>query len=188
MTDRELARALRSNGFTAAHACGLLFDAYGVTLYQHCVRTLGDRAVAQSVVRDTVIVARAHIGRLTAPDRLKEWLLALADAECARHTAVAEATRETAPGPEPETTGQHAALRVRVLSGVVAPELADYRKHVAHRADHLDRAGFPVPMGTGSEPGAGAYLIPGLFITGCAVAVLALVLVWASGSAPAPGW
>ncbi|WP_133739791.1 sigma-70 family RNA polymerase sigma factor [Actinorugispora endophytica] len=181
MTDRELFRALRSSGYTAAHACGLLFDAYGEELYRHCRAALGDDDSAQSALRDTVIVARAHIGRLADPRLLREWLLALADAECARHAPVPDRfcgpRPRTAAAADAESAARPAALRVRVLSGAAAPELTGYRDHVATRADHFDRRGFPLPASVERTPGPGSYLVPGLVVSVGVLLALALVLV-----------
>ncbi|WP_068691161.1 hypothetical protein [Thermobifida halotolerans] len=184
MTDRELLQALRSGGSTTAQTCGLLFDAYGAELYEHCRNTLDDDAAAQSALRDTVIVALAHIGRLSDPDLLRDWLLALADAECARHEAAASQWREQdhdGKPPRAALTGvssvtQPAALRVRVLSGVITPELAEYRSLVAARGNHFDRRGFPLPASARRSPGPCSYLVPGLIAGVGAVVALVVVL------------
>lgn len=180
MTDPELFRALRSNGYTAAHACGLLFDAYGEQLYRYCQVIIGDEDAAQSALRDTLIVAKAHIGRLTDPDRLRDWIFALADAECARHTPVparsCETTRRTATG-DADPPVQPAMLRVRVLSGAATPEMASYRRLVAARADHFDRQGFPLPASARRTPGPYSYLLPGLVVSVGVLLSLAFVLV-----------
>ncbi|MFC6004777.1 RNA polymerase sigma factor, partial [Streptomonospora nanhaiensis] len=81
MTDRELVAALRTR---ADGACARLFDAYGYELYAECLRLLGDPEAAQAALRDTLVVATAHADRLAGPGRLREWLLALARAECRR--------------------------------------------------------------------------------------------------------
>ncbi|NYE49970.1 hypothetical protein HDA32_005090 [Spinactinospora alkalitolerans] len=193
MTDRDLARALRSGGVPASHACALLFDAYGETLYRHCRLALRDTDVARTALRDTFVVARAHIDQLPDPDRLRDWLFAIADAECERHRATVEAALEerpaqpgcpgaagTAGGPRSET------LRVRVLSCVTAPELAGYRAHVARRGDSFDRRGFPRPPGHQRPARPSSYLLPGLIVAVCALLAMALVLIEFTGIATVP--
>src|SRR5699024_11775686 len=85
MTDRDLLQALRSSRVSSADAYRWLLDAYGEELYRHCILVLGDRDAAHVVLRDTLIAARAHIGRLPKAERLGEWLHALAEVERARH-------------------------------------------------------------------------------------------------------
>ncbi|MDA0563572.1 sigma-70 family RNA polymerase sigma factor [Streptomonospora sp. S1-112] len=81
MTDRELVAALRAR---ADGACARLFDAYGRDVHAECLRLLGDAEAAQAALRDTLVVAAAHADRLADPDLLREWLLAIARAECRR--------------------------------------------------------------------------------------------------------
>ncbi|KUP95435.1 RNA polymerase sigma factor [Thermobifida cellulosilytica] len=170
MTDLELLQVLRSGSADPAHACGLLFDTYGEDLYRHCRAALRDEDAAQSALRDTLIVALAHIDRLSDPALLRDWLHALADAECARHEAVAGRAEEEAPR-EPTPS---AALRVRVLSAAVAPELAEYRSHVAARGDHFDRQGFPLPAADRRSPGSS--VVPAVIAGVGAVVALAAAL------------
>lgn len=137
MTDRDLLHALRSSRIPPADAYQWLLDAYGEELYRRCILVLGDRDSAHVVLRDTLIVARAHSGRLTEAERLGEWLHALAEAECARHRMR---------GSKPAVTGlseNTELVRARVLKGMLGPELDSYRTHVAARADDFDRDGFP---------------------------------------------
>lgn len=79
-----------------------LFDAYGKQLFQYCWLTVrsGDAAVAAT--RDTVIAARAHIGRLRDPEMLTPWLYALARVQCQYRIAL---SRDVAAVP-PAWTGQ----------------------------------------------------------------------------------
>lgn len=157
MTDRDLLQALRSSGTPSADAYRWLLDAYGEELYRHCILVLGDRDAAHVVLRDTLIVARAHIGRLTEAERLGEWLHALAAAECARHRMCGSGAVVTG---LPENTE---LVRVRVLKGMVGPELDSYRTHVAARANDFGRDGFPRPPGGRELLGGRSSAVPAAF-------------------------
>ncbi|MFC7329246.1 RNA polymerase sigma factor [Marinactinospora rubrisoli] len=185
MTDRDLVRALRSSRVPAASSCAQLYDAYGAELYQRCWRTLRDSDAAQAAVRDTLIVARSHVDQLTDPTRLRDWLFAIASAECERHRETVEAldgpdarpvgeAAGSADGPEPHLPP--ASLRLRVLSCVSSPGFAGYRAHVAERADRFDRHGFPDPQPRPRDRPS-SYVLPGLLVAVCALLLLLLVVV-----------
>lgn len=171
MTDQDLLRALRSNRVHPTEACARLLDAYGEDLYLRCWSVLRDGDAAHAVLRDTFIVARAHIGRLPRGYCLRDWLHALAEAECARHREPEGRAADRAGGREerPEF------LKIRVVSGITGPDLAGYRAHVAARADSFDREGFPVSRGHG---GRGRRLLgaalPVVVAVLCALLVVAL--------------
>ncbi|MDT0327167.1 RNA polymerase sigma factor [Nocardiopsis lambiniae] len=145
MTDRELLHTLRADGPPSAEAYERLLDAYGEELFRRCILALGDRDAAHVVLRDTLIVACAHIGRLTDADRLGEWLHALTEVECVRRMSYGH--RLPGEWVLPENT---VLVRIRVLKGMATPELDGYRAHVAARADRFDREGFP--LGPGAVP------------------------------------
>ncbi|MFG2087957.1 MULTISPECIES: RNA polymerase sigma factor [unclassified Spirillospora] len=81
MNDHLLVAALceRDPGAPAA-----LYDAHADRLYAYCWFQLRSRDAAQVALRDTLIVAEAHIGKLRDPDRFAPWLYAIARLECAR--------------------------------------------------------------------------------------------------------
>jgi DNA-directed RNA polymerase specialized sigma24 family protein len=81
MDDRLLVEALRSRD---PDAVGALYDSYSTRLYGYCWFQLRGRDAAQVALRDTLIVAEAHIDRLHDPDRLGPWLYAIARLECCR--------------------------------------------------------------------------------------------------------
>ncbi|HEY1705015.1 MAG TPA: hypothetical protein VGG75_35410 [Trebonia sp.] len=85
MGDSRVVNALRKQ---SPDSVARLFDAYGEQLFQYCWLTLrsGDAAVAAT--RDTMIAARAHIGRLRDPELLAPWLYALARVQCQHRTAL----------------------------------------------------------------------------------------------------
>ncbi|MEU5993973.1 sigma factor [Spirillospora sp. NPDC047418] len=81
MNDHLLVEALRERdpGATAA-----VYDAHARRLYAYCWFRLRCRDAAQVALRDTFIVAEAHIGRLRDPGRFGPWLCAIARQECER--------------------------------------------------------------------------------------------------------
>lgn len=187
MTDQDLLHALRSSRTPPADAYAQLLDDYGEELFRRCILVLRDRDAAHVVLRDTLIVARAHASRLRNADRLGEWLHALAAAECARH-------REDGPrGPQPREwrmPERTSLVRARVLNGMCGPELDGYRTHVAARADHFGRDGFPLPQAGGLGPRGLASLVPVALALICALLAIACagyVLTRDSAHEPFPG-
>ncbi|NDU76339.1 hypothetical protein GWI34_27475 [Actinomadura sp. DSM 109109] len=81
MSDHLLVETLRERdpGGPAA-----VYDAHAERLYAYCWFLLRGRDAAQVALRDTFIVAEAHIGRLREPDRFEPWLYAIARLECSR--------------------------------------------------------------------------------------------------------
>ncbi|WP_408639078.1 RNA polymerase sigma factor [Nocardiopsis endophytica] len=159
-----------------ACAYARLFDAYGDELYRTCRAFLRDHDSAQAALRDTFIVAGAHIHRLGDAGRLREWLLAVARADCehhrpheaAAHPAPADPCTDPCADPPP-------GLRLRVLSGALGPGLDGHRAHVAERADAFDEDGFPVPPSRRARGRMGA-LLPRLAVAACAVLLLVLAV------------
>ncbi|MBB4929237.1 DNA-directed RNA polymerase specialized sigma24 family protein [Lipingzhangella halophila] len=174
MTDRDLLHALRSSRVRPSEAYARLFDAYGEELYELCWTLLGDADVAQTVLRDTFIVTRAHIDRLPSERRFRDWLFAVAEAECERHLRVIRA-EYVAEAPEPGVP-RPPCLRVRVLSGVTGPDLSGYRAHIAQRADAFDRQGFPVPPSARHSEYQTTHLLPGLVVAACALLIVVLAV------------
>ncbi|TDB75243.1 sigma-70 family RNA polymerase sigma factor, partial [Actinomadura sp. KC216] len=81
MDDHLLVEALRERD---ADAPAAVYDAHADRLYAYCWFQLRCRDAAQVALRDTFIVAEAHIGKLRDPDRFGPWLYAIARLECAR--------------------------------------------------------------------------------------------------------
>ncbi|MFG1998690.1 RNA polymerase sigma factor [Spirillospora sp. NPDC048911] len=81
MNDHLLVDALRSRDSGASAA---LYEAYADRLYAYCWFQLRGRDAAQVALRDTFIVAEAHIDKLRDPDRFGPWLYAIARLECER--------------------------------------------------------------------------------------------------------
>src|ERR1700722_86270 len=65
-----------------------LVDAYGDRLFRYGWFMLRNRDVALIALRDTLVVAQAHIGRLADPRKLDSWLYAIAHVECRRRRPV----------------------------------------------------------------------------------------------------
>ena len=93
MNDRQIAAELHAGSLGALAG---LFDAYGDRLFGYCWCMLRSRELAQIALRDTLIVARAHIASLSDPDSLGPWLYFLARAECRRRRPVAPADADEA--------------------------------------------------------------------------------------------
>ncbi|WP_067481191.1 RNA polymerase sigma factor [Actinomadura hibisca] len=81
MNDHHLVAALRAREPGAPDA---VYAAYADRLYAYCWFRLRGRDAAQVALRDTFIVAEAHIDRLRDPARFGPWLYAIARLECAR--------------------------------------------------------------------------------------------------------
>ncbi|MCR3745246.1 DNA-directed RNA polymerase specialized sigma subunit, sigma24 family [Actinomadura glauciflava] len=81
MSDHLLVETLRERDPGAPAA---VYDAHAEKLYAYCWFQLRGRDAAQVALRDTFIVAEAHIGKLREPDRFEPWLYAIARLECAR--------------------------------------------------------------------------------------------------------
>ncbi|WP_412516067.1 sigma-70 family RNA polymerase sigma factor [Actinomadura madurae] len=81
MNDHLLVEALRER---APAATAAMYDAHADRLYAYCWFQLRCRDAAQVALRDTFVVAEAHIGKLRDADRFGPWLYAIARLECAR--------------------------------------------------------------------------------------------------------
>ena len=65
-----------------------LFDAYADRLFGYCWFMLRNADLAQIALRDTLVVAQAHIGRLADSGKFDSWLYSLARVECRRRRPV----------------------------------------------------------------------------------------------------
>src|SRR5580692_2466358 len=84
MNDHQIAADLRAR---SSGALAELFDAYGDQLFRYCWSMLRNSEIAHIALRDTLVVAEAHIARLADPELLGPWLYSLARAECRRRRA-----------------------------------------------------------------------------------------------------
>ena len=94
MNDPEIAAALLTS---SPDALAELFDAYGDRLFRYCWSRLRNRETAQIALRDTLVVAQAHIARLGDRKLLGPWLYSLARVECRRHRPVPAAEADQVP-------------------------------------------------------------------------------------------
>ena len=85
MNDAQIAAALRAS---SPDALAELFAAYGDRLFWYCWSVLRNREIAQVALRDTLVVAQAHIAALADPESLGPWLYSLARTECRRRRPV----------------------------------------------------------------------------------------------------
>jgi DNA-directed RNA polymerase specialized sigma24 family protein len=84
-----LVSALREGDAEAqSDALAVLFDAYADRLFRYCWFMLRNADLAQIALRDTLVVAQAHIGRLANSGYLDSWLYSLARVECRRRRPV----------------------------------------------------------------------------------------------------
>jgi DNA-directed RNA polymerase specialized sigma24 family protein len=81
----RLVSALRAGEPDAVAA---LFDIYADRLFGYCWFMLRNADLAQIALRDALVVAQAHIGRLADIGNLDSWLYALTRAECRRRRPV----------------------------------------------------------------------------------------------------
>jgi DNA-directed RNA polymerase specialized sigma24 family protein len=94
MNDPEIAAALRAS---EPNALAGLFDTYADRLFRFCWFLLRNRDIAHIALRDTLVVAAAHIDLLPDPESLSSWLYALARAECRRRRPVPAAEADEPP-------------------------------------------------------------------------------------------
>jgi DNA-directed RNA polymerase specialized sigma24 family protein len=119
MNDHLLVEALRERdpGATAA-----VYDAHAHRLYAYCWFRLRCRDTAQVALRDTFIVAEAHIGELRDPARFRPWLYAIARLECERrmppraNAPDVPVARHDQEDVDQRITAWHAVLALRPLS------------------------------------------------------------------------
>ena len=78
MNDRVLAESLRARDPEALAAS---YDHCADDLFQYCWFMLRDRDAARVALRDALVAAQAHIGRLKDPNLVRPWLYAMARAE-----------------------------------------------------------------------------------------------------------
>jgi DNA-directed RNA polymerase specialized sigma24 family protein len=86
-----LVEALRARDPGAPAA---LYDTHGESLFRYCWFILRSRDAAQVALRDTLVLAEAHIKKLRDPEMLRPWLYALARAECLRRQESAGAAHD----------------------------------------------------------------------------------------------
>jgi hypothetical protein len=80
-----------------------LVENYAQPLYHYCLAMLPDSRRAEDALCNTLLAAIDRFGKLTDPDRLELWLLALARNECLRIQRATQPADELADPPAPLT-------------------------------------------------------------------------------------
>jgi len=120
MNDPQIAAALRAS---SPDVIAELFDAYGDRLFRYCWSMLRNREIAQIALRDTLVVAQAHIAALADPESIGPWLYSLARAECRRRQAGPAAEADEAPV---RPSQRDADSRLMAWNAVMSMEAAEF--------------------------------------------------------------
>ena len=132
MNDPQIAAALR---MSSPGALAELFDAYGDRLFRYCWCMLRNREIAQIALRDTMVVAQAHIARLADPESLGPWLYSLARAECGRRRAVPPADADEPPARPSQHDADSRLLAWNAVMSMDADELEALELACRHDVD-----------------------------------------------------
>jgi RNA polymerase sigma factor (sigma-70 family) len=135
-----------------ASALTEVYDAYAPQLYEYCHGLLRDQAEAAGALRDSLIAAQEHIGKLREPERFRSWLYAIVRSACLRRREDPDrpATRQEAPEiEEPMLTDQDRAkldeqrlLAHSALAGLTGKQREAIDLSVRHELDAEDIAGI----------------------------------------------
>ncbi|MFD0899555.1 RNA polymerase sigma factor [Actinomadura sediminis] len=148
----RLAESLRAGDVIALTE---VYDAYAPFLFDYCHGLLRDRVEAAGALRNCVIAAREHAGRLTEPERLRGWLYAIARKECMRRRdSPNRHTGQEAPEADDGLTPEQVARRDerRKLAHSALAALSGRQRetidlHVRHELDEVDLCGvLGVPL------------------------------------------
>ncbi|GAA0248631.1 hypothetical protein GCM10009527_051410 [Actinomadura nitritigenes] len=150
--DLRLADSLRAGDVIALTE---VYDAYAPFLFDYCHGLLRDRVEAAGALRNCVISAREHVGRLGEPDRLRGWLYAIARKECMRRRDSPNRHHgQEAPEAEDDLSAEQLARREerRLLAHSALAALSGRQREaidlsVRHELDEVDLAGvFGIPL------------------------------------------
>ncbi|MCO5998959.1 sigma-70 family RNA polymerase sigma factor [Actinoallomurus rhizosphaericola] len=92
-----MAQELRAGDATAL---AQIYDIYAPRLFDYCHALLRDENLAAEALRDSLIVALAHIDGLREPERFRSWLYALVRNECVRRLRDPQTPEERHPAAE----------------------------------------------------------------------------------------
>jgi RNA polymerase sigma factor (sigma-70 family) len=144
-----LAEALRRGD---AGALTEVYDAYAPQLYEYSHGLLRDQAEAAGALRDSLIAAQEHVGKLREPERFRSWLYAIVRSACLRRRDDPErpTTRQEAPElEEPALSEQDRAkleeqrlLAHSALAGLTGKQREAIDLSVRHELDAEDIAGI----------------------------------------------
>ncbi|MEU9023798.1 sigma-70 family RNA polymerase sigma factor [Actinomadura sp. NPDC048394] len=150
--DLRLAESLRAGDVIALTE---VYDAYAPFLYDYCHGLLRDRVEAAGALRNCVIAAREHVGRLGEPDRLRGWLYAIARKECMRRRdSPNRHIGQEAPEAEDDLSAEQLARREerRLLAHSALAALSGRQREaidlsIRHELDEVDLSGvFGMPL------------------------------------------
>lgn len=150
--DLRLAESLRAGDVIALTE---VYDAYAPFLFDYCHGLLRDRVEAAGALRNCVISAREHVGRLGEPDRLRGWLYAIARKECMRRRESPNRhLGQEAPEAEDDLSAEQLARREerRLLAHSALAALNGRQREaidlsVRHELDEVDLSGvFGIPL------------------------------------------
>ncbi|MFB4299262.1 RNA polymerase sigma factor [Actinomadura sp. NTSP31] len=150
--DLRLAESLRAGDVIALTE---VYDAYAPFIYDYCHGLLRDRVEAAGALRNCVIAAREHAGRLAEPDRLRGWLYAIARKECMRRRdSPNRHVGQEAPEAEDDLSAEQLARREerRLLAHSALTALSGRQREaidlsIRHELDEVDLAGiFGIPL------------------------------------------
>ncbi|GAA2123658.1 RNA polymerase sigma factor [Actinomadura napierensis] len=150
--DLRLAESLRAGDVIALTE---VYDAYAPFIYDYCHGLLRDRVEAAGALRNCVIAAREHAGRLAEPDRLRGWLYAIARKECMRRRdSPNRHVGQEAPEAEDDLSAEQLARREerRLLAHSALTALSGRQREaidlsIRHELDEVDLSGiFGMPL------------------------------------------
>jgi RNA polymerase sigma factor (sigma-70 family) len=144
-----LAEALR-RGDTGALT--EVYDAYAPQLYEYCHGLLRDQAEAAGALRDSMIAAQEHIGKLREPERFRSWLYAIVRNACLRRRDDPERPTARNEAPELEELALSEQDRAKLeeqrllahsaLAGLTGKQREAIDLSVRHELDAEDIAGI----------------------------------------------
>jgi DNA-directed RNA polymerase specialized sigma24 family protein len=122
-----------------------LFDAHGNRLFRYCWFMLRNRDIAQIALRDTLVVAQAHLGRLTDQDQVGSWLYALARVECRRRRAASPADADEPPARPSQPDADSRLMAWNAVTSMSADEAEVLELACRHDVDLRLVLGVPGP-------------------------------------------
>jgi RNA polymerase sigma factor (sigma-70 family) len=144
-----LAESLRRGD---ASALTEVYDAYAPQLYEYSHGLLRDQAEAAGALRDSLIAAQEHIGKLREPERFRSWLYAIVRSACLRRREDPDRPTERREAPEvgdPLLTEQDRAkleeqrlLAHSAMAGLTGKQREAIDLSVRHELDAEDIAGI----------------------------------------------
>jgi hypothetical protein len=104
---------------------------------------LRNHEIAQIALRDTLVVAEAHIGRLADPELLGPWLYSLARAECCRRRAVQPSLADEPPARPSQRDADNRLMAWNAVTSMGTDELEALDLTCRHEVDLALVLGIP---------------------------------------------